>query len=266
MDNLVFLKLGGSAITDKTSESTAREDVIRRVAGEVHQALERVPELRLVLGHGSGSFGHYAAKTSGFGEPEKWSAYAATGAAAARLNRLVTDIMLGEGVPVVSMQPSASARCRDGQLIELAVEPVRTALSHGLIPLLYGDVAFDDTRGRSIASTEMIFRFLALRLKPVRVILAGNVDGAFSADPLQDPSAALIREITPANAAAIEAQLRGSHGVDVTGGMLTKVKTMLELVESQPGTQAWLLSALRPGAVFQALTENRVEWGTVIRA
>jgi isopentenyl phosphate kinase len=224
----MFLKLGGSAITDKTREFTAREDVIHRVASEVRRALDLNPGLDLVLGHGSGSFGHYAAIKSGFREAGRWSAYAETGACAARLNRLVKDIFLAEGVPVVSIQPSASACCRDGRLVDMAIGPIRTALAHGLVPLVYGDVAFDETRGRWIASTEMIFTFLAPRLNPGRILLAGNVDGAFTADPLKDPAAVRIPEITPANSAEIELQLRGSHGADVTGGMLSKVKTMLD--------------------------------------
>ena len=266
MSTLQFLKLGGSAITDKTREAAAREDVIHRVAREVRAAREQKADLSILLGHGSGSFGHFTAEKFGYREPGNWSAYAETGASAARLNRLVADIFLGEGVPVVTIQPSASARCRDGQLVEMAIAPIRTALEHGLIPLVYGDVAFDETRGRWIVSTEMIFSYLAPHLKPSRILLAGNVDGAFTADPLKDPSARLIPEITPANAAQVETQLRGSHGFDVTGGMLTKVKTMLALVEREPSVSVVLMSALREGAVERALTKADFDVGTRIHA
>ncbi|MBI4786198.1 MAG: isopentenyl phosphate kinase family protein [Chloroflexi bacterium] len=266
MNTLLFLKLGGSAITDKTREAAAREDVIRWIAREVRAAREQQPDLSILLGHGSGSFGHFTAEKFGYRRSGNWQAYAETGASAARLNRLVADIFLAEGVPVVTMQPSASARCRDGELVELAVEPIRTALAHGLIPLVYGDVAFDETRGRWIVSTEMIFAYLAPQLKPARIVLAGNVDGAFTADPLQDASARLIPEITPANAVQIESQLRGSHGYDVTGGMLAKVRTMLALVERQPAITVILTSALKPGSVERALTRADVDVGTVIHA
>lgn len=195
-----------------------------------------------------------------------WRAYAETSAAAARLNRLVNDILLAEGVPVVSLQPSASAVCREGELVALAAEPVQTALNHGLVPLVYGDVAFDETRGMTIASTEMLFAYLAPTLKPTRILLAGIVEGVYTADPLQHPSAQLIREITPANYAQIEALLSGSHGVDVTGGMLTKVKTMLALVEREPATTVHLMSALEPGSIERALTQSDNPGGTVIRA
>ena len=38
-DELVFLKLGGSLITDKAREATPRSDAIRRVAREIASAL-----------------------------------------------------------------------------------------------------------------------------------------------------------------------------------------------------------------------------------
>ena len=266
MDDLVFLKLGGSAITDKTRGATARQDVIHNIARQVREALNREPGLNILLGHGSGSFGHFTAKKSGYGEAGNWLAYAETGASAARLNRLVADIFLAERVPVVTIQPSASARCRDGQLVELAVGPVRTALEHGLLPLVYGDVAFDDMREMTIVSTEMIFALLAPTLKPRRILLAGIVDGAFTADPLQDPSARLIREITPTNAAQVESQLRGSHGYDVTGGMINKVKTMLELVGQEPDISVRLLSATHEGLVARALLNEEIDAGTLIHA
>lgn len=266
MMHMLFLKLGGSAITDKTRDAIAHEDVIRSVARQIKQARDfaKHPALGLLLGHGSGSFGHFAAEKSGFGQPGNWRAYAETGAAAARLTRLATDILLDEGVPVVAMQPSASARCRDGELVELAVESIRTALAHNLIPLVYGDVAFDDVRGMAIASTEMIFAYLAPILKPTRIILAGIVDGVFTADPLKDSTAQLIREITPANFPQIESQLRGSHGVDVTGGMIAKVRSMVALVQREPTIRVHIISAMRAGAIERALLQEDFVEGTTI--
>jgi isopentenyl phosphate kinase len=267
MDNaVIFLKLGGSAITDKTCQATARKDVIRQIAREVKRARDASPTLGLLIGHGSGSFGHFAAKQFGFGERGNWRAYAETGAAAARLTRLVTDIFLAESVPVVALQPSASARCRDSELVDLATAPIETALTHNLVPLVHGDVAFDETRGMTIASTEMIFAYLAPRLKPTRIILAGIVDGVFTSDPLRDESAQLIREITPATFPQIESQLRGSHGVDVTGGMLAKVRIMLALVQREPGIRVQIVSATRAGVIERALTREDFDAGTIIHA
>ena len=61
----IFLKLGGSLITDKTKVERVRHDVLTRLVEEVAQARRDHPALRLVLGQGSGSFGHVAAARHG---------------------------------------------------------------------------------------------------------------------------------------------------------------------------------------------------------
>ena len=267
MDELVFLKLGGSLITDKSREATAREGVIRRAAREINEALEARPDLRLLVGHGSGSFGHFVAQRHGLLEegPPNWRGYAETGAAAARLNRLLTDIFLAEGVPVVSIQPSASARCWDGELISMETEAIELMLHHGLVPLIYGDVALDKVRGCTIISTEQIFAYLADHLETGRIVLAGEVEGVFTADPLRDESARLIPEISRQNFHQVERMLAGSHGVDVTGGMLTKVRIMHALVQGQPELKVQLISGRQPGMIKRALLEPDLEEGTTIR-
>ncbi|MEM6796220.1 MAG: uridylate kinase, partial [Acidobacteriota bacterium] len=47
-------------MTDKKGRAADRPEVIRRVAGEIADALPEMSEA-LILGHGSGSFGHVAA-------------------------------------------------------------------------------------------------------------------------------------------------------------------------------------------------------------
>jgi isopentenyl phosphate kinase len=266
---LIFLKLGGSAITDKTRAATPRGEVIRRAAREVAHARQAKPDLRILLGHGSGSFGHFAAKKYGFGErddakahsSDRWRAYAETGAAAARLNRIVADIFLEEGVPVVSLQPSASAHSRDGELMALAVEPIRAALRHNLVPLLYGDVSFDETRGMSIVSTEKIFAYLAPILQPRRLVYATAVNGIYSGDPLANPRAKLIPEITPSSFDEIRQGVGEAAGFDVTGGMLDKVQRNLALVRQLHHLEVYVMGT-REGLIERALLEDNFAEGT----
>jgi len=272
VSELVFLKVGGSVITDKNREATAREDVIRRAGQEISRALKARPDLSLVLGHGSGSFGHFVADRYGLRHgiqegprsAERWRGYAETAAAAARLNRLVTDVFLAEGLPILTLQPSASALCRSGELISMETRPAAEALCHGLIPLVYGDVAFDEVWGCTIISTEQIFACLARELKPSRIILASIVEGVYNSDPLQNPQAHLFREIGPGNIARVERTLSGSHGTDVTGGMLTKVREMYALVQSQPSLRVHLISGQREGLIERALLGQALGEGTLI--
>jgi isopentenyl phosphate kinase len=185
-------------------------------------------------------------------------------AVAARLNRLVTDIFLAAGVPVWSVQPSASARCRAGELLSLEAGPVHEALTHGLVPLVYGDVALDEVQGATIISTEQILAYLAAELAPTRLILLGVVDGVFEADPLRDPAARLVPRIDPGNWPEVRRAVGGSHAADVTGGMAAKVEALVALLRRQPGMEAIILSGERPGALRDALLYPDRAGGTYI--
>ncbi len=264
----LFLKLGGSLITDKTQEQTPRPEVIRRLAGEIRRALDERPGLQLLIGHGSGSYGHFVGQRyrtrEGLVSDESWRGYAETGTIAARLNRLVSDALWAAGLPVLSVQPSASARCRAGELVQLDVRPVATALENGLLPLVYGDVALDEVRGCTIISTEEIFGYLAGLLRPQRIVLLGVVDGVYDRDPLRDPAAEHIAQVSPENYAQVAQQLGGSHGVDVTGGMLAKVQEMVALARRVSGLQIHLITGQEPERLYQALLNPEAAGGTRI--
>jgi isopentenyl phosphate kinase len=278
LEGLVFVKLGGSVITDKAESETARPEVIARLAAEVSRALKGGAldsalggeRLQLVIGHGSGSFGHMVARRHGTRHGVRtaveWRGFVEVAAAAGRLNRIVTDLFLAAGVAVWSLQPSASAQCRAGKLVALDSAPLEQALLHGLVPLVYGDVALDHEIGGTIISTEEVFAHLARRLHPARVILVGAVDGVYEGDPLGEPSARRIPEITAANWAAVRGVLAGSHAVDVTGGMLAKVEEMVALARELPGLTVQIISGERAGALESALRDpGGGAGGTVIR-
>ena len=259
---VVFLKLGGSLITDKTRPYTARRETISRMADEIRQALDAAPDLRLLIGHGSGSFGHWAAKPYGTRQgvhtPAQWRGYVEVAAAAARLNRIVTDGFLDAGVPVLSLQPSASARCHDGVLEHLDTRPIHAALARGLVPLLYGDVAFDAARDGTIISTEDIFLYLAGDLHPTRILLLGQVPGVLG------PDGTVVPNVTPADLPALRAVLDGSGGVDVTGGMADKVARMVELVQRHPETCVHIVTGTEPGLLARVLLDDALHVGTRI--
>ncbi|MFO7742287.1 MAG: isopentenyl phosphate kinase [Anaerolineae bacterium] len=259
---LQFVKLGGSLITDKARAYTARHEVIQRLADEVHRSLDADPDMRLLMGHGSGSFGHWAAEPyrthEGVSTAAEWRGYAEVAAAAARLNRLVADAFLGAGVPVVSLQPSASARCDDGELVYVHTRPIHEALARGLVPLVYGDVAFDDVRGGTIASTEDLFVYLADELLPHRVLLLSRVPGVLDSD------GEIIPQVTLADMPRVRQALSGSWAVDVTGGMVDKVETMLRLVQRHPQTTVDILSGTHPGLLTRSLLDPELAAGTRI--
>jgi isopentenyl phosphate kinase len=249
--SVIFLKLGGSLITDKTGVEAARVDVLARLAAEIAAARRENPGLRLVVGHGGGSFGHVAAAKHGTRQgvvtAEQWLGFAEVHAAMARLNRLVTEALLAAGAPALSLQPSASALCENGRLTHMAVAPVLAALAAGLVPVIYGDVAFDAAIGGTIISTEEVMMALAADVQPSWLLLAGEVPGVL------DETGAVIPLITAANFAQIQAALGGSRGTDVTGGMASKVKSMLALAAERPFLAIRILSGLQEGLIGQAI-------------
>ncbi|MCB0193312.1 MAG: isopentenyl phosphate kinase family protein [Anaerolineae bacterium] len=269
MSELILLKLGGSVITDKTKPFTARMDVIERLAQEIGNAFrERGSDLQLIIGHGSGSFGHEVAAKyqthKGAVSAESWLGFAEVAHAAAELNHLVVKALRQVGVPAMRFQPSASTRTRGEQLMYFETFPLKEALKNGLVPVVYGDVSVDAAQGMSIVSTEVLFDNLARELTPSRIILAGQVDGVYEADPTTNPDAEIIEDIDRGNWEEVEAVLGGSHGTDVTGGMFTKVRDMYRLTLAMPPMQAMIMSAEEPGNLEAVLKGQMVSFGTLI--
>ena len=251
VENLIFVKLGGSLITDKRRRATPHRGILRRLALELRDALNADPTLHVVLGHGSGSFGHWEANHynthQGVSTPDQWHGFAQVSAAAARLNRIVVDLFLEAGVPLISLQPSATALAQAGHIAQFDDSIICHALEHHLVPLIYGDVAFDQNWGGTILSTETLFVHLAEVLRPTRILLLGNAPG------VMDNQKNVIPSITPETYPHIEQHLRGSQYTDVTGGMADKVKQMIDLIQALPGLQVWILTGRQPGNLTQAL-------------
>ncbi|MCX6017819.1 MAG: isopentenyl phosphate kinase [Chloroflexi bacterium] len=216
---LTFLKLGGSLLTDKTHDKATRPDVIARIAHEIAGYVAQPQRAALLLGHGSGSFGHTAAKKygtrSGVHDAEGWRGFAEVSVVAAQLNRIVADALASAGVPVFSVAPSSSVRCINGRIVHMELAPINAALERKLIPLVMGDVAFDDVRGGTIVSTEEIFAFLAQHVSIQRMLLAGETEGVYVS--MSDKR--ILPRITSASWETQHSGIGASRGADVTGGM-----------------------------------------------
>jgi isopentenyl phosphate kinase len=259
----IFLKLGGSLITDKTQVEVVRDDILPRVAKEMRRGRQSNPDLKLLLGHGSGSFGHvpaakYRTRDGVQSDPE-WQGFVEVGRVASKLNAIVRNHLSAEGLKILSLQPSASAWCQDGKLIQMSLDPVIFALNVGLIPLIYGDISFDTVRGGTIISTEEIMSFLADKLKPSWLFLAGETEGVL------DNRGRVIPIISAQNYESIRPMLGGSRGTDVTGGMASKIASMLDLVERHIYLQIRVFSGLIPGEIEKVLSGDSTVGGTVIR-
>jgi isopentenyl phosphate kinase len=68
--------------------------------------------------------------------------------------------------------------------------------------------------------------------------------------------------ITPPSLSQIVAAIGASAGIDVTGGMISKVQRSMELVQDIPGLEIRIFSGESPGNLQRALTGDPL--GTLI--
>jgi len=263
--NLVFVKLGGSLITAKERSHTPRPETIERLADEIASALRQKPALSILLGHGSGSFGHVPAQRygtrHGVSGADAWRGFAEVWHEAAALNHLVLDALHRAGLPALAFPPSASVLAHEGKPATWDLGALLSSLEAGLLPVVYGDVVFDSMRGGTILSTEELFSYLAGELLPECILLAGIEPGVWRDYPAREN---LVDALTPTSFADLKQTVAGAQAVDVTGGMLSKVEQSLELVKRYPALEVLIFSGEQPGALLQALLGGRI--GTSLHA
>ena len=189
-----------------------------------------------------------------------WSGFHEVWQEARELNNIFTSRLILAGLQAVSFSPAASVTPSSQRIISWNIEPIRSALGHHLVPVIYGDVVFDIALGGTILSTEDLFHYLAGKLNPLRILIAGIEEGVWSDYPTNQR---IIPIITPDDFLDIEAALGGSQSSDVTGGMLTKVQSMLHLVKKNPEITIEIFSGLPVNSIYDSLCGQKT--GTIIK-
>jgi isopentenyl phosphate kinase len=262
---MIFLKLGGSLITDKNTPYTHRPETLKRLAKEIANTRQANPEMQLIIGHGSGSFGHVPAKKyqtrQGVQTGAEWHGFSTVWYAAHQLNNFVMQSLHEAGLPAIAFPPSASITAQNGEVLSWDIKPIRSALHAGLIPVIFGDVIFDLQLGGTILSTEELFSPLTQRMEVTRILLAGIDEGVFADYPTCEN---LISSITSENYPGIKNQISGSAATDVTGGMSKKVELMVALVKEFPQLSISIFSGNEPENTERSLCGEKI--GTQISA
>lgn len=259
----IYLKLGGSLITDKTQPRSADIPTIQRLAEELYTATITFPKIELIIGHGSGSYGHVTAKKyntrQGVHTQEEWAGFVEVWQQARDLNEIIIQALYQAGLPVMAFPPSAIIQAQDGRVQSIYTNPFAAALSHGLIPVVNGDVIFDAERGGTIFSTEEVFMALADHFPPNLVLLCGQDEGVWEDFPQCQH---LIPKINRRSFKKYQQSLGGSAGIDITGGMEEKVRLMLNLTEKLPALKAVIFSGRENGNLIKAISGQAI--GTLI--
>lgn len=230
MKKLIFVKFGGSLITDKGKEEKTNDRAIESLAGQVKSAKEKNNGMNLLIGTGAGSFGHMQVKKFGVEEGIKTQkqkmGFAVIEDAVSRLNQIVVSELIKKNIPAVSIKPSSMFTTDMGSVKYFFIDPVWGFINTGIIPVMYGDMVYDSAVNGSILSTDRIFYELAVifskqNIKVDKVIFCGATNGVL------DKSGRTIERITVKNYPEYQDVFFENKYIDVTGGMKKKVQTAL---------------------------------------
>lgn len=174
----VIIKLGGSAITDKSKRHSLHDN---RFA----QSIDTITRLHrsgigLIVVHGAGSFGHFEARehavSSGAASPIGVSV---THASVTSLNVRVVHALLAKGIPAVGVAPLlVPARTR--------VDFIAALLDRGHLPVLHGDACYAGDGRTAIISGDALVASLAAAFPFVnRVVFLSDVPGLLKKPPSQ---------------------------------------------------------------------------------
>ncbi|MEM3671195.1 MAG: isopentenyl phosphate kinase [Thermoprotei archaeon] len=247
----VVVKLGGSVITDKSSEGVFKPDTVTRLLREISSFRSR-----LILVHGGGGFAHPAAKryrvSEGAPASNPWAA-SYTANMMVRLNQEVCARMLEEGMAPFSIPPRAVLDLQ-GNLSPSFFSLMGFALSAGFTPITYGDVYLVREKAFAIISGDLLAAELALRLKASMLVYATGADGVYLNYPPHKGERPLP---------VVDRSTRfQSNASDATGGMSYKVEQALRAASQ--GCECLILNANSPGRLAAALERGQVECTRVV--
>ena len=264
MKKMILLKIGGGVITDKSVHYGLREDVLKRLAREIGEANSKLVDTDLIIGNGAGSFAHFSAHkyrtTEGFVDENSKIGMGWVRHDAVKLNQIVFEQLLLANVPVFSFSPSSLMSVQNGKTKRVFMDSMTDAIDKGMVPLVYGDVVVDSGKGCDVYSTEKVFDELAKYFADkyeVRVIHISSEDGVY-----KKGQASVFNEINRVNFEEVKEHLGGSHGVDVSGGMLHKVEECLEMTKM--GIVSQIVSGMVNNRVRDSILGKKVR-GTTIK-
>lgn len=250
MSKITILKLGGSAITDKTRTCTPDIRAIQHVADQLSGY--RDP---LILIHGGGSFAHPfvtgSGLTNGLRNHTQLRSVSETEFYLGQLTRIVYASLFIRGVFCVPLHPLSLVTMDDGVLDHFPLDQIREALEAGFVPLLHGDLVFDKSKGIGILSGDRIATVLGIGLGNTRVLFGCDVDGVYPRNPKTGHDGAVISEVNSQNFSEAERASR-SPSRDATGGMGAKIREALSLAKA--GHECYIFNLKQRNALGKILS------------
>lgn len=259
LPSVTLIKLGGSVITEKEKSESLREDVLHRLVTELARVVQEQPNRLFILGHGHGSFAHVPAAKyqTAHGFQDESSAYGAAVVLerVSYLHSRVLSVLVEAKLPAFSWRPTNAVVLTEGVLDAGFPNSLFVALEKKLLPVTCGDVLLDSQKGSHIWSTEKVFFFMRQQLLQRgyvvdRMVYVTDVQGVLGKNN------EVIPLVTQENWSQVKQFVGEAKGVDVTGGMVHKLETCLEMAGQ--GTTSYIVSGLEENNLYAALSGD--EW------
>ncbi|MBE6500432.1 MAG: isopentenyl phosphate kinase family protein [Methanobrevibacter thaueri] len=262
---MIILKIGGSILTNKDSKiSEVNPTSLKRIASEIKNSMENSPK-QLIIVHGAGSFGHPPAKKHKIGEkfnkneyPQKRLGFCEIQNEVKKLNMHICEAFIKENLPVIAIPASSFITATNKRITQANLDLFKKYLQKGFIPVIYGDVVLDDELEFCVISGDQLIQNLAMNLKPEKVILGTDVDGVYNKNPKTHEDALFFDKFSSLKDLDT---LEGTTNVDVTGGMVGKIKELLYLADL--GIESKIINAEVKDNIYKALEDKDVK-GTII--
>lgn len=280
MSQAVIVKIGGASLTQKEKEETMTSDqnlelILSNISRSFNTLSTRYSHLILI--HGAGSFGHHCAKrycmksidtpqTLGAKYQANIEGITKTRLSVLKLHLILLDYLITKlNLPAISIHTYGVLKYGNETILNwnLISDEILRCLELGLIPILHGDVILDEKGNPFILSGDIIMLEMARRLNPSRCVFLTNVAGVYKTWPPINEKDDLIKIIHSTDCELFK-KVNIDCPFDVTGKMMSKLKSASHIVNLDLGIRVFIVSALHNDA-FLAITGEEIQNGTEIK-
>ncbi|GEM_PF-924092 len=252
IQNLIVIKIGGSALSDKSKTMSFRRDWIEHFLRILIKHYKQGK--RFIIVHGGGSFAHpiaYSYNLRKLISKDQLIGISIVDLVLEDLNSKILQIMINQGLPARYVKTSDLFEIdKNGEVKIRDTNYLEKLLTLNLVPVLHGDVIYSERFGIEVLSGDIIVKELSKILKPKIVIYLLDVEGVYR--NLKNKE--LIRELRSINILQKE---HHQHIIDVTGGIVSKLSSCFEICKL--GIDVYLCAIWDLNSIDEILNNRKPE-------
>lgn len=257
-----LIKIGGSILTDKHQQGIINHDLIIEICKVLKKLYDR--KLKFAIITGVGSLGHqtvakYSVHKGDNGSNDRRLGLLEAQIAVNKLRNIFLQALLDAEIPAFQFYTSSIAKANKMKPTAFYLDSVSGFINYDLIPIVSGDVVYDEIMGYSVMSGDIAFSEIFKQWKPKLLIYGTDVKGIFTDDPEVDKNAKLIPII---NSKMIQDGLQGiteGVNVDVSGAMKGKFQNILSMLQIDQSIKVHIISLKEPKNLLKLLNNEPFE-------